>query len=93
MQDSSAFAVSHDELTGRRWRYRIPRSRVAFSVLLLLFGVALLASGLALPSLAATIVGALCVLPGAYASFAYYRIYTTGSISGSPATFLEIEEL
>ena len=86
----SAFAVHEDQ--GRRWRYSLPTTRVVFSIVLLLLGIVLLPVGLALPDLACTVVGGITLLPGAFASYSYYRIYR-GTFSGSYAAFLDVEEL
>ena len=86
------FAVVHDEATGRRWRYRLPVLRVALSLTLLLLGIILLPIGLALPSLACAVAGGLSLLPGAFASYTYYRIYR-GTHTGSYDIFLDTEEV
>jgi hypothetical protein len=86
------FAVTQDAATGRRWRYRLPLLRVAFSVLLLLAGLVLLPLGLALPSLACAVAGGLALLPGAFATYAYYRIHN-GTFVGRYETFLEAEDV
>ncbi len=86
------FAVVHDEATGRRWRYRLPIFRVALSATLLLSGIVLLPLGLALPSLACAVAGGLAILPGAYASLSYYRIYS-GTFTGRYEVFLEAENV
>ena len=89
---ADAFAPVHDEATGRRWRYRLPVLRVTLSIFFCAAGVILLPLGLALPSLACTVVGGLVLLPGLYATYSYYKIWT-GTYTGSYAAFLETEEL
>jgi hypothetical protein len=89
---SAAFAVVHDEATGRRWRYRLPLTRVLLSGGLLALGVVLLPLGLALPSLATAIAGGVALAPGAYASYCYYAIYR-GTFTGQFSTFLDAEDV
>ena len=90
--DATAFAVVHDEATGRRWRYRLPLLRVLLSGLLLALGIVLLPLGLALPSLATAVAGGVALAPGAYASFSYFQIWR-GTFQGQFSTFLDAEDV
>lgn len=91
MSGSDPFAVRSD-LSGRRWTYRLPLLRVSLSVFFLLQGIILLPVGLALPSLACTVIGALSLLPGGFATYSYYLIYR-GTFTGNYSTFLDTVEL
>ena len=86
------FPLNEDPLSGRRWRWRLPLSRVLFALILLLTGFILCVYGLATFSVAPGAAGLLCFLPGAYATFNYASIMR-GRIPADPETYLAMEEV
>lgn len=87
-----AFPIQEDA-TGRRWRWRVPKARVAFSVALAVIGFALCVTGLVQLAAAPGAAGLLCLLPGSWASFYYYRIWRGHVPLANAEAFLEIEEV
>ena len=83
-------AIRTDD-AGRRWRYVFPASKALLAAVLLAGGIILTATGFALGILAVGITGALCLVPGAYASWQLVRVWR-GDATVPPA-WLSVEEL
>ena len=81
------------EASGRRWRYAVPRTRVALSVALLVTGFALAAAALAKQSLELGIASALALLPGAWGSRVYYGIYYNNEAEHTRFPLVWLEEI
>ena len=81
-----------EDAQGRRWRWKLPLGRALFAVSLFLAGLILCAVGLAQMAIAPGAAGLLCLAPGAWACFYYYRSLQ-GRLPPNPETFLEVEEL
>ncbi len=86
------FTPREDAATGRRWRYRLPLARVALAGTLTASGLVTFSAGLALSSLAATVCGALLLVPGAFASYTYARIMLGRPVAGE-AAWLEVVDV
>ena len=81
-----------EDAQGRRWRWKLPLGRALFAASLLLAGLILCAVGLATVEVAPGAAGLLCLAPGAWACFYYYRSLQ-GHLPSNPEAFLEVEEL
>jgi len=92
MIDDTPFSVRSDDLSGRRWRYRVPWGRVSLAVVLFLAGFILCIIGLAGMSMASGIAGAVCFFPGCYATITYLRLYRGQGIT-NPGMWLEVEDV
>lgn len=79
------------EPSGRRWRYRFPACKALGAAILLCAGALLCITGFALGQLAVGVVGTLCLLPGAYASFMLMRVWRGDSTVA--LQWLSVEEL
>lgn len=55
-------------------RFKFPLVRATLAGTLATAGTCLLISAAALPSIPCLIAGALCIIPGYYASYAYYKL-------------------
>ena len=78
---------------GRTWRYKLPILRLVLAGVLLLTGFILCIVGLALTSLACGVSGVIMFLPGAFATYTYYRILKRGGQGINLDQWLTIEEL
>jgi hypothetical protein len=88
---ASFFSVTLDEESGRRWRYKLPKMRVALALCLLLAGFCLCIAGASLPSMPCGVAGLLAVVPGGFASYNYFLIWQGRGTR--PELWLEVEEL
>ena len=92
MLASPVFPIQEDA-GGRRWRWRVPKARVAFSLALALAGFILCVVGLAQKALAPGAAGLLCFLPGGWACYYYWRIWRGYVPLTNAEAFLEVEEV
>jgi len=89
----ATFLAPRADATGRRWRWAVPWPRVALSAALVFGGGACAISGLALPSLAAGVAGALMLVPGVWAARVYAGVLLRGEAAAAPAVFFDEVEV
>lgn len=81
------------DASGRRWRYIVPKTRVALSATLLLTGLALASAAIANASFELGIASALALLPGAWGSRVYWGIYYNDEAEHTRYPLVWLEEI